>query len=110
MTAIRVGLASMSTADVVEKMAEHSVPCGPVLERSQVIADPQVTHNGVIHEWDHPTAEGLRQAGPPGSWSATQPEFIPQIGLAGEHTDEVLRELGHDDAGIAALRQEGIVG
>ena len=110
MTAIRVGLAAMTTADVVEKMAEHSVPCGPVLTREQVLSDPQVVNNGVIHEWEHPTAEGLRQAGPPGAWSVTQPEFIPQIGLAGEHTDEVLRELGHDDAGIAALREQGIVG
>ena len=110
MTAIRVGLAAMTTADVVERMAEHSVPCGPVLTREQVLSDPQVVNNGVIHEWDHPTAEGLRQAGPPGAGSATQPEFVPQIGLAGEHTDDVLRELGHDDAGIAALRQEGIVG
>lgn len=110
MTAIRVGLASMTTAAVVEKMAEHSVPCGPVLERDQVMNDPQVVNNGVIHEWTHPTADGLRQAGPPGTWSATQPTFVAQIGLAGEHTDDVLRELGHDDAGIAALRQEGIVG
>lgn len=110
MDAIRAGLSAMSTADVVERMAEHSVPCGPVLTRDEVMSDPQVQHNGVIHEWHHPTAEGLRQAGPPGTWSTTQPEFIEQIGLAGEHTDEVLRELGHDDAGIAALREEGIVG
>ena len=110
MTAIRIGLAAMTTADVVEKMAEHSVPCGPVLTREQVLSDPQVVNNGMIHEWNHPTAEGLRQAGPPGFWSATQPEFIPQIALAGEHTDDVLHELGHDDATIAALREKGIVG
>lgn len=110
MTAIRVGLAAMSTADVVEKMADNSVPCGPALTREQVLSDPQVLNNGLIREWDHPTAAGLRQAGPPGTWSATQPAFIPQIGLAGEHTDDVLRELGYDDAGIADLRDQGIVG
>jgi len=110
MDAIRAGLAAMSTADVVAAMAEHSVPCGPVLSRHEVMTDPQVEHNGVIREWDHPTAQGLRQAGPPGSWSTTQPEFIPQIALAGEHTDEVLRELGHDDGAIAELRAQGVVG
>ena len=110
MDAIRAGLAAMPSAEVVAKMAEHHVPCGPVLTRDEVMADPQVVHNGVIHEWDHPTAEGLRQAGPPGSWTATPPAFVPQIALAGEHTDEVLRELGHDDADIARLRAEGIVG
>ena len=110
MSAIREGLAQMRSAEVVAAMADHSVPCGPVLTRHEVMTDPQVTHNGVIHEWDHPTAEGLRQAGPPGAWSTTQPEFIPQIALAGEHTDDVLRELGHDDATIASLRTDGIVG
>jgi len=110
MDAIRTGLASMTSAEVVAAMAEHSVPCGPVLTRDEVMSDPQVTHNGVIREWDHPTAGGLRQAGPPGTWSVTQPEFVPQIGLAGEHTDEVLAELGHDDTSIADLRSRGIVG
>lgn len=110
MDAIRTGLAAMTTAEVVTAMAEHSVPCGPVLTREEVLSDPQVVHNGLLHEWDHPTAAGLRQPGPPGTWSATPPQFIPQIGLAGEHTDEVLEELGLAPSMIADLRARSIVG
>jgi crotonobetainyl-CoA:carnitine CoA-transferase CaiB-like acyl-CoA transferase len=107
--AIESGLAAMTTAEAVAAMAEHSVPGGPVLTREQVFDDPQVRHLDNIVQWDHPTAGTLLQAGPPGRFSATQPEFRAQIGVVGEHTDEILRELGRDDTQIATLREVGVV-
>ena len=107
--AIRGGLAALTTADAVDAMAAHHVPGGPVLSRDEVFDDPQVQHLESIVQWDHPTAGTLLQAGPPGRFSATQPEFRPQIGAVGEHTDDILRELGRDDAQIATLREVGVV-
>ena len=107
--AIREGLSAMTTQQAVEGMAANHVPGGPVLTRDEVFDDPQVQHLGSIVEWEHPTAGTLLQAGPPGTFSATQPEFRPEIGSVGEHTDEILRELGRDDAQIATLRGVGVV-
>ena len=96
--AILSGLAQMTTGQAVAALAEHSVPAGPVLTRAQVFDDPQVIHNNLIVEWDLPNGETLLQAGPPGTFSATQPEFRPFIGVVGEHTEQILAELGHDAA------------
>ena len=108
-SAILAGLAGLTTAQAIEALAEHSVPAGPVLTRDEVFDDPQVQHNGLIREWALPSGETLLQPGPPGAFSATQPEFKPWIGVVGEHTDEILRELGRDDAAIATLRGVGVV-
>ncbi|NDH98241.1 MAG: hypothetical protein EBZ17_12460 [Actinobacteria bacterium] len=99
----------MTTGQAVEALAEHSVPAGPVLTRAQVFDDPQVIHNNLIVEWDLPNGETLLQAGPPGTFSATQPEFRPFIGVVGEHTEQILAELGHDAAAIASFRGAGVV-
>jgi len=99
----------MTTQQAVEAMAEHHVPGGPVLTRDEVFDDPQVRHLDNIVQWEHPSAGTLLQAGPPGTFSATPPEFRAQIGIVGEHTDEILRELGRDDTTIATLREGGVV-
>ena len=78
-SAILAGLAGLTTAQAIEALAEHSVPAGPVLTRDQVFDDPQVQHNDLIQEWALPTGETLLQPGPPGTFSATQPEFKPWI-------------------------------
>jgi len=108
-TAIRNGLSAMTTADAVDRMAENSVPGGPVLDRLAVLSDAQVLHNALLVEWEHPSAGVLLQAGPPGTFSATPPEFLPMIGAVGQHTDEILSEIGHDVGQIATLRGVGVV-
>ena len=107
--AIHAGIAAMKTADVIEQMAAEGIPCGPVLERVEVMSDPQVMHNDIVVEWNHPTAGPLRQPRPAARFSETPGEFRPQIGVTGEHTDEILGELGYDDAAIAMLRGAGTV-
>ncbi len=107
--AIREGLAQMGSEEAVAAMTARGIPCGPVIDRHEVFTDPQVVHNNLIVEWEHPTAGLLRQPRPAAQFSETPGAFRFEIGHVGEHTDEILVELGYDEAGIAMLRGVGTV-
>jgi crotonobetainyl-CoA:carnitine CoA-transferase CaiB-like acyl-CoA transferase len=101
-------LRTRPAAEWLERLTAEGVPCAPVLTRGRMIRHPQVVANGVVVETEHPSAGRLRQARPAARFSAT-PASIRRGGPAlGEHTSEVLAELGYSDAEIAALRAEGV--
>ena len=107
--AVGDGLATMTTADAVRLVHEQHVPIGPVLTRAEVLDDPQVTHNGVLVDWEHPVVGRLRQTAPPARFATMPTPLVEQIPLLGEHTEEVLAELGRTPDQIAALRAEGAI-
>ncbi len=102
-------IGTLSSQDIIDRMATHAIPCAPVLERHEAILDPQLVHNETLIEWDHPTAGRTRQPRPAVHFSETPSAFAPVVGRTGEHTDEILAEFGHDDASIASLRDRGVV-
>ncbi len=65
--------------------------------------EPQIAHNGILFERDHPKAGRMRQCGPAARFSKTPAEAGPIAPLLGEHSDEILAELGYDSERIAAL-------
>ncbi len=88
----------------LERLTAAGVPCAPVLTRNQVIRHPQVREMGIVVETEHPTAGRLRQTRPAARFSGT-PASIRRGGPGfGEHTEEVLAELGYSAAEIAELR------
>jgi crotonobetainyl-CoA:carnitine CoA-transferase CaiB-like acyl-CoA transferase len=95
-------------AEWLERLTAEGVPCAPVLTRTRMIQHPQVVANGIVVETDHPGAGRLRQARPAARFSGT-PTTIRRGGpTLGEHTDEILAELGYSDTDITALRTEGV--
>lgn len=97
------------TAEILARMAAESLPAAPVHALEDVIADPQVRHNGLLEEREHPTAGRIRQPRPPVRFDRTPATSGRLAPLLGEHTDEILAELGFDAAARRELRTAGVV-
>src|ERR1700687_454088 len=100
---------ALTKAEVVRRLREANVPVGPINALDEVFADPVVRHLGLVAEVDHPTAGRVRAPGIPVRLSGTPPSVRRHPPELGEHTDEVLRELGYAKEEIAALRRDGAV-
>jgi crotonobetainyl-CoA:carnitine CoA-transferase CaiB-like acyl-CoA transferase len=99
-------LISRPSAETLESLTNAGVPCAPVLTRSQVIRHPQVQQLEIVVETEHPAAGRLRQSRPAARFSRTQAGIRHGAPGLGEHTEEVLAELGYSSAEIAALCSE----
>jgi crotonobetainyl-CoA:carnitine CoA-transferase CaiB-like acyl-CoA transferase len=96
-------LRTRSAEEWLDLLTREGVPCAPVLTRTAMLSNPQVVANGIVVETEHEAAGTLRQARPAARFSGT-PATLRQGGPAlGEHTAEVLAELGYSAADIAAL-------
>jgi crotonobetainyl-CoA:carnitine CoA-transferase CaiB-like acyl-CoA transferase len=94
----------------VELMNEVGVPCGPIYTIDQTFADPQVQHLQMARPIDHPKLGPLKAVGQAINMTRTpEPEKLRPTPDLGQHTEEVLRDLGYNDAAIADLRTRAVV-
>jgi len=103
-------LRTRTTAEWLERLDAEGVPCAPVLRRAEVIDHPQVRANRLLVEDVHPHAGPLRQPRPAARFERTPAAIRRPAPLLGEHTGEVLGELGLETGEIAALRERGAIG
>lgn len=106
---IAAAIELMTTAELSERLAAEDVPFAPVHDLDQVQLDPQVVHNEVLREREHPIAGRVIEARSPVRFSATPPGLTPLAPRFGEHTDAVLRQIGRSEDEIATLRSAGSV-
>ncbi|HEY5899380.1 MAG TPA: CoA transferase [Burkholderiales bacterium] len=102
-------LAARPSADWIDIFNKIGVPCGPIYKMDEVFADPQVKHLGAAGEVDHPKLGRIRilsQAVKLSRTPATLKTATPEIG---QHTAEVLAEIGYSEAEVAQLRSQGVV-
>ncbi|MFL6654745.1 MAG: CaiB/BaiF CoA transferase family protein [Sulfurifustis sp.] len=97
------------TAEWVATLNEAGVPCGPIFTIDQVFADPQVRHLGIAQTVQHAKLGPIQIVGQPVRLSRTPSRVRSASPDKGEHTDEILRELGYDAAAIAELRAKKII-
>ncbi|MBI3636874.1 MAG: CoA transferase, partial [Candidatus Rokubacteria bacterium] len=102
-------LARATTAEWMERLEKAQIAAGPVYELDQVFEDPQVKHLGVIAEVDQPAFGRVRTPAFPARASATPANSGRPAPLLGEHTAEILDELGLAKDEIARLHAAGII-
>lgn len=93
----------------VHALNEAGIPAGPVYNVPEMFEDAQVRHLGVAAELTRGEGRRTRYITQPVQLSRTPPGVSAPAPGWGEHTDEVLHDLGYDDARIDALRAEGVV-
>jgi crotonobetainyl-CoA:carnitine CoA-transferase CaiB-like acyl-CoA transferase len=98
-----------TTAQWIALLEKAAVPCGPINDLAGVFADPQVIHRGLRVDMPHAAGGAAPQVANPIHFSATPIDYLRSPPLLGQDTEAVLKELGRDEAGIAALRAAGIV-
>jgi len=93
----------------VDLLEAANVPCGPIYNMQQVFEDPQVRHREMALTLPHNAGVKAPGLANPIRLSDTPITYQRSAPTLGEHTDEVLRGLGYDEARIAALRGEGVL-
>ena len=97
-------------ADWLAALEAATVPCGAINDLDEVFADPQVQARGMQQAMPHPLSERLSLVASPMKLSATPVQLRRPPPLLGQHTEEVLGELGITAAERQALRALGVIG
>jgi len=104
----RAAFAAKPREEWLRALAAEDVPCGPVYDYAGVAAEPQHWRNGYLVELDHPHYPGHRTVGIPVRLGGTPGAVRGPAPELGQHTEEVLRELGYDWPGIERLHDRGV--
>ncbi len=106
---IEKALAQKNQDKWVEAMNQAGIPCGPIYTLDQVFKDPQVLHQKMYLEINHPQRGKIPMTGLPVQLSETPPQVFLPPPLLGEHSIEVLKDFGFSSQEIGHLFSEKIV-
>jgi formyl-CoA transferase len=101
--------AAKTTDEWLRALDAAGVPAGPLKFTEELLDDPQVVENSYVVTVDHPLMGPVRMAGPMIQMSETPLAVQGPSPTLGQHTDDVLRDLGYDDAQIASLRERRVL-
>ena len=99
-------LATRPSEEWLRRLDAEGVPCAPVLERQEVFQHEQIRINEMVDEHDHPVAGRIRQPRPAARFDRTPAAMQRHAPTLGQHSDEILAELGLD---AESLKAEGVV-
>jgi crotonobetainyl-CoA:carnitine CoA-transferase CaiB-like acyl-CoA transferase len=99
-----------SVGDCVSRLRAEAVLAAPVRNYADIAADPDTRANGYIRSLDHPDQGPIETPGPFLHFSETPPEIRRAAPRIGDHSAEILAELGYSGAEIERMRADGILG
>jgi len=106
--AIEAWTSTKTKFEAMRLLNEHDIPCGPILSMQELAAEPSLRATGTIVEVDHPKRGKYLSVGNPIKLSDS-PTDVKRSPLLGEHTDEVLAELGYTPQQISDLRAGKVI-
>jgi crotonobetainyl-CoA:carnitine CoA-transferase CaiB-like acyl-CoA transferase len=106
----REKLVNKTTAEWLEAFAATDAWAGPVHGYEDVANDPQIKHNGTFVEYEHPTEGKIKTPGFPIKFSKTPSRVERGAPLAGQHTREILSDLGWSDDKVSQLINSKVIG
>jgi crotonobetainyl-CoA:carnitine CoA-transferase CaiB-like acyl-CoA transferase len=106
----KAAAAELTVAEALASFEAEDVPCAPVLATHELEAHPQVAANEAIEAVSHPIMGPMRRPRPPARFSKSPAAVSRHAPALGEHSDEVLSELGVSATELSELRAKGIVG
>jgi CoA:oxalate CoA-transferase len=102
-------LAANTTSYWVETLNRAGVPCGPVNSVAEVFQDKQILAQQMVLDIDHPGYGTIRMLGFPMKFSENPCRIRRPAPMLGEHSDEILAELGYPEAERTVLRRDGVI-
>jgi formyl-CoA transferase len=94
--------------EAMDILNKYDIPCGPILSMKEIAEEPSLRETGTVVEVEHPERGKYLTVGNPIKMSDS-PTDVKRSPLLGEHTEEVLKELGYGASDIAALRAENVI-
>ncbi|MBI4275796.1 MAG: CoA transferase [Rhizobiales bacterium] len=104
MDLLNVIFKTRTSAEWLDCLEAAGVPAGPIYKIDEVFADPQVQHVGIAVPFHHPVRGNIHVVGEPVALSRTPASIVAMTPEPGEHTAEILREMGYQDGDIERLR------
>ncbi|MGK9262088.1 CoA transferase [Sinorhizobium meliloti] len=105
----REKLKTKSSEEWLARLRAADIWCGPVYGYADLVEDAQIRHNGTFVEYDHPTEGRVKTPGFPIRFSKTPSTVDRGAPVVGQHTREILKDAGYDEARIAALEAAGAI-